>query len=131
LIKTFIDQDAVFEFISREDPIPNGAIPFTLPTAEFTPTNGRTTFDALVAKYRVTDSVVREIQRIIRDAEAAETTGVYRLLESAGVFAVLRGLDRVSQSDEEIVGKAMVVMESLYAELRTRSKGALPIPSSR
>jgi len=120
LIKTFIDEDAVFEFTSREGPIPEGAIPFTLPGAEIRPKDGRTTFDALVEKYGVKDATVAKIQRIIRDAEQAEETGVYKLDESAGVFAILRGLDRTSKSDWEIVGKAMIVMDSLYAELKSR-----------
>ena len=120
LIKTFIDGDAVFEFISREEPIPEGATPFTLPGAEIRPRNGRTTFDALVEKYEIEDPVVVEIQKIIRDAEQAEETGVYGLPESAGVFAILRGLDRTSKSNWEIVGKAIIVMDSLYAELKHR-----------
>ena len=122
LIKTFIDREAVFEFISNETPIPEGTIPITLPGAEIRPKNGQTTFDALVDKYEVRDPVVAEIQKIIRDAEQAEESGVYKLIESAGVFAILRGLDRTSKSDWEIVGKAMIVMGSLYAELKDRSK---------
>ena len=122
LIRTFIDKDAVFEFISRDDPIPSSAIPFTLPGAEITPKNGRTTFDSLVDKYHVTDPVVLEIQKLIRDAEEAEETGEYKLTESAGVFAILRGLDRTSKSNWEIIGKAMIVMDSLYAELKARGE---------
>ena len=120
LIKTFIDREAVFEFISSEASIPKGAIPLTLPGAEIRPKNGRTTFDALVEKYEIRDPVLVEIQEIIRDAEQAEETGVYKLSESAGVFAILRGLDRISKSDWETVGKAMIVMDSLYAELKQR-----------
>jgi hypothetical protein len=120
LIKNFIDEDAVFEFISREDPIPEGTMPFTLPGAEITPKNGRTTFDALVDKYHIYDPVIIEIQKIISDAEKAEETGNYTLPESAGVFSILRGLDRISKSNWAIVGKAMIVMDSLYAELKDR-----------
>jgi len=120
LIKTFIDKNAVFEFMSREDPIPAGATPFTLPGAEISPKNGHTTFDALVEKYKVKDHVVAEIQKIIRDVEQAEETGVYRLPQSAGVFAILRGLDRTSKSNLEIVGKAMIIMDSIYAEIKHR-----------
>jgi len=122
LIKTFIDRDAVFEFISNETPIPQGAIPITLPGAETRPKNGRTTFDALIDKYEIKDPVIAKIQEVIRDAEQAEESGIYKLVESAGVFAILRGLDRTSKSDWETVGKAMTVMDSLYAELKDRSK---------
>jgi len=122
LIKTFIDKDAVFEFISRGSPVPQEAIPFTLPGAEINPKDGRTTFDALVEKYKIEDPVVAEIQKILRDAEQAEETGVYKVLESSGVFGILRGLDRTSKSDWEIIGKAMIVMDSLYAALEYRLK---------
>ena len=122
LIKTFIDREAVFEFISNETPIPEGTIPITLPGADIRPKNGQTTFDALVDKYDIRDSVIAQVQKIIRDAEQAEETGAYKLAESAGVFAILRGLDRTSKSDWEIVGKAMIVIDSLYAELKDRSK---------
>ena len=122
LIKTFIDREAVFEFISRETAIPQGVIPLTLPGAEIRPKNGRTTFDALVDKYLINDPILLEIQKIIRDAEQAEATGEYKLAESAGVFAILRGLDRISKSDWETVGKALIVMDSLYAELKNRPK---------
>ena len=124
LIKSFIDTNAVFEFIARGAPIPDGAIPFTLPRAALAPKNGRTTFDALIDKYSISDPIVFEIQKIIRDAEEAEMTGVYELPESAGVFAVLRGLDRISKRNEEVVGKAMIVMDSLYAELKDRFESA-------
>ncbi len=120
LIRTFIDREAVFEFVSNETPIQEGSIPITLLGAEIRPKNGRTTFDVLVDRYEIKDPTVARIQEIIRDAEQAETSGTYGLAESAGVFAVLRGLDRTSKSDWETVGKAMIVMDSLYAELRDR-----------
>ena len=121
LIKTFIDEAAVFEFITREGPLPEGAIPFTLPGAEIRPKNGRTTFDALIENYEIKDPTITDIQKIIRDAEQAEETGEYHLPESAGVFAILRGLDRTSKSNWEIVGKAMIIMDSLYTELKQDS----------
>ncbi len=125
LIKTFIDRDAIFEFISEKELIPKGAIPFTLPGAEIRPRNGRTTFDALIEKYAIKDPTVTQIQGIIRDAEQAEETGVYRLPESAGVFAILRGLDRISKSDWEIASRAVILMDSLYAELDHRAGSAV------
>lgn len=75
MIKRFIDKDATFEFVSREPRIPNGAIPFTLPNAEINPVEGvRTTFDALLEKYRVRDPTVTGIGDIIRDYEFNEET---------------------------------------------------------
>ena len=126
LIKKNIDLDAVFDFISRDSPIPEGAIPFTLPGAEIQPTKTATTFDALIAKYRIEDPIVARISDIIRDFEiqAEEDLDRLKMKESAGVYYILRGLARTSKADAEIVFKAMVVMDALYAELKARAEGA-------
>ena len=125
LIKNFIDREAVFEFISRESSIPEGAIAFTLPKAELKPTETQTTFDMLVERYNVKDAVVLEIGRIIRDFEidADEDIDKVKLKESTGVSFILRGLARTSKSDHEIIHKAMIVMDALYAQLKARQEG--------
>jgi hypothetical protein len=49
LTKRFIDKKARFRFISKDDPVPKGAILFTLPEAEIKPVaEERTTYDVLV-----------------------------------------------------------------------------------
>ena len=127
LIKIFIDPEAVFDFVSRDSPIPADAIPFTLPGAEIRPTATATTFDALIARYRVEDPIATRIADIIRDFEvqAGEDLERVRMKESAGVYYILRGLARTSRSDVEIVSKAMIVMDALYAELRARAERAV------
>lgn len=126
LIRTVIDPEAVFDFISREDAIPDNAIAFTLPRAAIQPTESSTTFDALMEKYQVDDPVVARIAEILRDFEiqAGEDLDRLEMKESAGVYYILRGLARTSNSDAEIVFKAMVVMDALYAELKARMEGA-------
>ena len=126
LIRTMIDPEAVFDFVSRDAPVPTGAIPFTLPGAEIRPTETATTFDALVEKYQVKDPIVSRIADIIRDFEiqAGEDLNRLTVAESAGVYYILRGLARTSKSDAEIVFKAMTVMDALYAELKARAEGA-------
>ena len=125
MIKRFIDQDAKFEFIQREDPIPVGAIPFVLPKAEINPIEGvKTTFDVLVEKYHIEDPIVSLIQDIIHDFEvdAGEDPARVRLRETVGVFKIVRGLARTSKTDEEIISKAFIVFDSLYAQLLTEAK---------
>jgi len=125
LIKTRIDPDAVFDFISRDNPIPGGAIPFTLPGAEIQPTETATTFDTLIAKYRIEDPIIARIADILRDFEIQAEEDLDRLTmkESAGVYYILRGLARTSRSDAEIVSKSLIVMDALYAELKARAEG--------
>ena len=120
LIKRFIDADASFAFINMGETPPTGGIPFVLPGAEVNPVAGvSTALDALVAKYGVTDAVALRIASFVHDYEvdAGEDATKLKLPEAAGVFKVIRGLARISESDEETVGRALVVFDSLYAEL--------------
>jgi hypothetical protein len=120
VIKRFIDKDAKFEFISKDDPIPEGATAFTLPKAEINPIEGvKTTFDILLEKYKVEDTVVRKIREIIRDYEFnEENLERIQLRETLGVCYVLKGLERTSQTDAETIWKALAVMDALYATLK-------------
>jgi len=141
LIKRFIDKDATFEFVSKESPIPEGAIAFTLPNAELNPIEGvRTTFDALVEKYRIEDPIVMKIKDLVRDYELnEEAPDRISLRETLGVCYILKGLEKTSQTDAETTSKALMVMDALYATLRehiddeTRSKLAegSPQPSRK
>lgn len=126
LIKTAIDPDAVFEFIGRDGALPAGATAFTLPGADIQPTATATTFDALVARYRVEDATVARIADIVRDFEIQADECLDRLLmkESAGVCCILRGLARTSRTDAEIVSKAIIVMDAFCAELKARADGS-------
>jgi len=120
LIKRFIDTDARFEFISKNDTIPEGATAFTLPKAEINPIEGvRTTFDILLEKYKIQDQAIEKIREIIRDYEFnEENPDRIQLKETLGVCYVLKGLERTSQTDAETIWKALAVMDALYATLK-------------
>jgi len=126
IIKRFIDPQATFEFINRGEPIPPGTNPFVLPGAEINPVEGvKTTVDVLVEKYQVKDPVVSLIRSLIHDFEvdAGEDESKTRLRETVGLFKVIRGLSRISKSDEEIVERSMVVLDALYTELSAEEAG--------
>lgn len=120
LIKKFIDKDATFEFIERDGPIPEGAIPFTLPTAEIKPVEGRwTTFDVLLEKYRIKDPIAKRIGKLIHDFEidAKERPSEVRLPETLGLVYVLKGLEKTSKSDSETIEKARLVLDAFSTSL--------------
>jgi hypothetical protein len=50
-----------------------------------------------------------------------EVVATTRLRETAGVFKVVRGLARVSKSDQETVAGALVVFDSLHAQLTSEA----------
>jgi len=120
LIKRFIDPDAAFAFVNRDEVPPSGSIPFVLPGAEVNPVEGvSTAYDALVAKHHVTDPTALRIGAIIHDYEvdAGEDAARTSFRETAGVFKVVRGIARTSKSDQETVAAALRVFDSLYAQL--------------
>ena len=124
LIKRFVDPDATFAFVGRNEAPPSGSIPFVLPGAEVNPVEGiSTSYDALVAKHQVRDPTALRIGEIIDDYEvdAEEDAARTKLRETAGVFKVVRGLARVSKSDQETVAGALVVFDSLHAQLTSEA----------
>jgi len=117
LIKRFIDREATFGFIERNDPVPKGAVPFTLPTAEIKPVEGKsTTFDALIEKYHIMDSIAIKIGHFIHDFEidADEKPAEVKLPETLGLVYVLKWLGKASKSDGETIEKTTMVLDAFY-----------------
>lgn len=120
LIKRFIDKKARFAFISKDDPIPKGAIAFTLPKAEIKPVEKeKTTYDALAEKYNIRDPIALKIGKFIHDFEidAEENPEKVKFKETLGLCYVLKGMEKTSKTDNEIVEKGLVVLDALYASL--------------
>ncbi len=120
LIKRFIDKKAKFAFVSKDDPIPEGAMAFTLPKAEIKPVEKKkTTYDALVEKYEIQDSIALRIGEFIHDFEidAEEDPNRVRFKETMGLCYVLKGLEKTSKTDSETVNRGIVVLDALYASL--------------
>jgi hypothetical protein len=122
LIKRFIDEEAEFEFISTDDPIPEGAIAFTLPKASIKPIEGKkTTYDVLVEKHRIQDPIALLVGKYIHDYEidAEEDASEVKHKETLGLCYVLKGLGETSKTDEETLQKAFIVLDALYKTLRS------------
>jgi len=120
LIKRFIDKKARFAFISKDDPIPKGAIAFTLPKAEIKPVEKeKTTYDVLVERYNIEDPIALKIGKFIHDFEidAEENPEKVRFMETLSLCYILKGLEKKSKTDNEIVKKGLVVLDALYASL--------------
>jgi hypothetical protein len=125
LIRRWIDKEAKFEFISKEDPIPKGAIAFTLPTAEIKPVEGRaTTYDALLQRYSVTDELAVAVGRFVHDFEidAAENSSKVRFKETLGLCYVLKGLEKVSRTDGEIIERASMILDAFCSSAKEAGK---------
>jgi len=120
LIKRFIDRKARFAFISKDDPIPRGATAFTLPKAEIKPVEKeKTTYDVLVEKYNIQNPIALKIGKFIHDFEidAEENPEEVKYKETLGLCYVLKGLEKTSKTDNEIMEKGSVVLDALYDSL--------------
>jgi len=120
LIKRFIDKKAKFAFISKDDPIPKGAVAFTLPKAEIKPVEKeKTTYDILMEKYKIQDPRVLRIGEFVHDFEisAEEDPEKVRFKETLGLCHVLKGLEKNSKSDNETIDRSLIVLDALYASL--------------
>jgi hypothetical protein len=120
LIKRFIDKKATFTFISKDAPIPKGAIAFTLPKAEIKPIEKeKTTYDVLAEKYNIQDPIALKIGKFIHDFEidAEENSEKVKFKETLGLCYVLKGMEKTSKTDNEIVEKGLTVLDALYASL--------------
>jgi len=120
LIKRFIDKEARFAFISKDDPVPKGATAFTLPKAEIRPVEKeKTTYDVLVEKYNVRDPTALKIGMFVHDfeIEAGENPDKVEFKETLGLCYVLKGLEKTSRTDSEILEKGLVVLDALFASL--------------
>lgn len=68
LIKRFIDPNAEFKFFTKGEFITEG-VAFDTPDAEFRRTQNQSTFENIVSKYKIGDTALIEIGRIIHDTE--------------------------------------------------------------
>ena len=116
LIKNFVDPDAVFLFVPREEVLQQArelnATPFDIPGAEYTHVGEECTFDFIVRKHEITDPAIIKMANIIRGAD----TDQFSLAEqSAGLWAISAGLSYNIQDDQQLLALGMKIYDALYS----------------
>jgi hypothetical protein len=141
LIKRFIDTEASFVFVpwGDEDRRPADAIPFAIPDAELGPHDAQgTTFDKLLAKYRLSDPALRDIAQIIAKGvdyvlhgfrpERGDTFGQ----TAVGLLAISEGMMLVNDDDNAIIAASLIVYDALYANFAAHHRldaSGRPVPA--
>jgi hypothetical protein len=119
LIRRFIDPESVFIFVSPDQvtrlAAALDAIPFDVEGVDLTHEDGSCSFDAFLAKYRLSDAALRHLAVIIRGADTARPE---LAPESAGLLAVSLGLSHNHPDDQEMLLAGFKVYDALYAWLR-------------
>src|SRR6266571_5871286 len=118
LIRKFVDQEAeflfvpadrVFEVAAREK-----AVPFDVAGVELGHHEGKSSFEAIVAKYQIEDPAIHLLAQIVHGADVAQD--LYGRPEAPGLKAIAEGFRHLGLRDDyEILEKELPVYDALYA----------------
>jgi len=128
LIRRFIDPQAEFIFVEPSDvakfQVRENAKGFDAPGATYPHKDGedRCSFEALVDEHCSSDSVLREMARMVRGADFADETDLTE--ESAGIRTISLGFPLVAKDDHETLEKASFLYDALYASISARQKSS-------
>lgn len=119
LIARFIDKAPEFLYVPAGEVLrvaeESGAIPFDVPGVELGHAGEWCSFDAFLAKYRLTDPALQRLAAIVRGAD----TGRPELTpQSPGLLAISLGLAHNFRDDHELLRHGMVLYDALYAWCR-------------
>jgi len=121
LILKFVDPQAQFLFVPSEQVLEvarrEGAIPYDLTGVELGHHQGKCSFEAIVAKYKIDDPAVHLLAQIVHGADVVQD--LYRRPEAPGLKAVAEGFRQLGLADDrEILAKEFIVYDALYAYCR-------------
>lgn len=116
LIVRFVDPSAEFLYVPTKNVLriakETGAIPYDIPGVELTHDGELCSFDAILKKYKLTDSALLQLAEIVR---GADTSRLGLTPQSAGLYALSLGLSQNFTDDHEMLKHGMVMYEALYS----------------
>ena len=117
LIKKFVDPQAEFIFVSREQVAVKahelGATPFDIDGCELGHHGEEVSFDSILKKYQLTDPALALLGEIVR---AADSHPSHPHPAGEGLRWVAFGFSALGFSDREILEREFIVYDALYAE---------------
>lgn len=120
LIRRFIDPDARFLYVPAdavaETTARTGATPFDVPGARFGHHGTQCSFDAFVDEHRIAEPAVHAMAAIVR---GADTGNLDLTPQSAGLFALSRGLGQVFGDDQTLLRHGLVLYDALHRWCKT------------
>ena len=125
LIRRFVDSDAEFLFVpkSQVDKVTKetGAIPFDAPGVELGHHDRKCSFEAIIAKYELTDPALQRLAKIVH---AADTGDLGSDPVATGLEAIAVGYSLLFPDDQENLEYQFTVYDALYAWCRLQVAGA-------
>jgi hypothetical protein len=117
LIRRFVDPEAEFIFVDDPDDVPEDATPFDMIGVDLTHHGDRVTFESILDRHDLDDSILHQLGRIIHEADVADD--LYDAPEAAGLDAIIRGLS-LTEDDEDLIVLTRPLFDGLYALLHRR-----------
>ncbi|AFD06574.1 chromate resistance protein ChrB domain-containing protein [Solitalea canadensis] len=116
LIKNFVDKDAEFIYVAKEEVFDKAAefkaIPYDIPGAEYSHYGEECTFDYIIKKYNLTDTALLQLALIVR---GADTDRFDLAPQAAGLWAISAGLSYNIHNDYDMLQLGMKVYDALYS----------------
>jgi hypothetical protein len=125
LILRHIDPRAQFEYVEPDQlnqAVAAGALPFHNTTSEDSDLGERTSFDLLLAEYKL-DQHNPALVLLGDIVHGAETKELDSIAESEGLRAIAKGVNALSHGDQEMVERMLPVFDALYAYCARRVAG--------
>lgn len=119
LIKRFVDPEAVFLYVPKEQVLAQAqvqeATAYDIPGAEYSHYGEECTFDYILHKHKLTDPALQLIARIVR---GADTDRFDLAPQAAGLWAISAGLSQNYSDDHEQLEIGMKIYDALYSWAR-------------
>ena len=114
LIQRFIDPKARFKFVpSRGSRPAPGELRFDMVGAEYTHVGGDCTFQTLLKRFGLRDPDLGRLGEIVHDIDCKDE--LYGRPETVGVHALIRGLVRTYDADEQRIERGAALFDDLLA----------------
>jgi hypothetical protein len=125
LIQRHIDPEAEIVYVEADDlpdAIEEGALPFHNTVSEEPGTRERTSFQELLAEYRLDENndALALMGDIVRGAETKEPGSIE---EGEGLRAIAKGMNALVSSDADMVERMLPVFDAIYAYCIRRVEG--------
>ena len=116
LIKNFVDKEAEFIYVPKENVFTEAAnlsaIPYDIRGAEYSHEGEYCTFDFIIKKHELTDDALQRIALIVR---GADTDRFDLTPQAAGLWAISAGLSYNNKDDYEMLETGMKIYDALYS----------------
>jgi len=116
LVAHYIDETPEFLYVPGTEVMriaaETGAVPYDVAGVELGHHGDRCSFDAFIAKYRISDTGLDRLALIVRAADCGKPELAD---EAAGLLAISKGLALNFDDDHEMLKHGMILYDALYA----------------